>query len=117
MRRRRRRSLQIEAIQIQGIDAPARAGERGVLCVASRWTRATQGRGSGRTQPRMAPSQVAAVDAALRCGPNASCFTTDLWTLSDIAVVIERVTGIRYPGQSGVLRFATSRRCDEQLVG
>jgi transposase len=35
----------------------------------------------------------------LRRGPVAAGFTTTLWTLPRVAVVIERVTGIRYhPG-------------------
>jgi transposase len=50
-------------------------------------------------KPRLEPRQLAAVETALRRGPVAAGFTTTLWTLPRVAVVIERVTGIRYhPG-------------------
>ena len=50
-------------------------------------------------QPRLAPRQLAAIETALRRGPVAAGFTTNLWTLPRVAVVIERVTGIRFhPG-------------------
>jgi transposase len=50
-------------------------------------------------KPRLAPHQLAAVETALRRGPVAAGFTTTLWTLPRVAVVIERVSGIRYhPG-------------------
>ena len=50
-------------------------------------------------RPRLASRQLAAIETALRCGPVAAGFTTTLWTLPRVAVVIERVTGIRYhPG-------------------
>src|SRR5215218_1462817 len=40
-----------------------------------------------------------AVDQALRKGPEAFGFDTDLWTLGRVAQVIERLTGVRYhPG-------------------
>jgi transposase len=66
-----------------------RAGGRAGLKAAGR---------AGR-KPRLEPPQLAAVEAALRRGPVAAGFTTNLWTLPRVAVVIERVTGIRYhPG-------------------
>ena len=50
-------------------------------------------------KPRLEPRQLAAIETALRRGPGAAGFTTHLWTLPRVAVVIERVTGIRYhPG-------------------
>ena len=50
-------------------------------------------------RPRLASRQLAAIETALRRGPVAAGFTTTLWTLPRVAVVIERVTGIRYhPG-------------------
>ena len=59
-----------------------------------------EGRRPGRARkPRLAPRQLAAVETALRRGPVAAGFSTNLWTLPRVAVVIERVTGIRYhPG-------------------
>ena len=72
-----------------------------------RWYRAWRAGGPARLKaagragrkPRLAPPQVAAVEAALRRGPVAAGFRTTLWTLPRVAVVIERLTGIRYhPG-------------------
>jgi transposase len=66
-----------------------RAGGRAGLKAAGR---------AGR-KPRLEPRQLAAVETALRRGPLAAGFTTNLWTLPRVAVLIERVTGIRYhPG-------------------
>ena len=58
-------------------------------------------RGAGRAgrKPRLSSAQLVAVEAALRQGPPASGFTTNLWTLPRVAAVIKRVTGVRYhPG-------------------
>lgn len=49
--------------------------------------------------PRLSEAQLAQVDRALRRGPRASGFATDLWTLDRVAAVIEAETGVRYhPG-------------------
>lgn len=71
---------------------------------ASRWHRsfAERGRaglaGAGRAGRRrkLTGEQLAAVEAALLAGPRANGFATQLWTLARVAVVIERVTGVRY---------------------
>jgi transposase len=58
-------------------------------------------RGPGRAgrRPRLSPAELAAVDQALRKGPEVFGFDTDLWTLARIAQVIERLTGVGYhPG-------------------
>jgi transposase len=55
--------------------------------------------GSGR-RSRLDDRQMAAVDAALRQGPLAFGFASERWTLWRVAVVIERVTGIRYHSSS-----------------
>jgi transposase len=58
-------------------------------------------RGAGRAgrSPRLNGEQLALVDQALRQGARAHGFGTELWTLPRVAVVIERVTGVRYhPG-------------------
>jgi transposase len=58
-------------------------------------------RGAGRAgrRPRLSPAELAAVDQALRKGPEVFGFDTDLWTLARIAQVIERLTGVGYhPG-------------------
>lgn len=49
----------------------------------------------GRT-PRLSDAQLTEVQAALLAGPKANGFSTDMWTLSRIAQVIEAVTGVRY---------------------
>jgi transposase len=50
-------------------------------------------------RPRLDHQQLARVDTALRDGPRAHGFKTDLWTLPRIAELIERLTGVRYhPG-------------------
>jgi transposase len=58
-------------------------------------------RGAGRAgrRPRLSPAELEAVDQALRKGPEAFGFDTDLWTLARVAAVIEQLTGVRYhPG-------------------
>src|SRR5262245_60843914 len=50
-------------------------------------------------KPRLDAQQLAEVDAALRRAAQAHGFSTELWTLSRIATVIARRTGVRYhPG-------------------
>jgi len=58
-------------------------------------------RAAGRAgrKPRLAPEQLTRVDTALREGPRAHGFSTGLWTLPRVALVIKRVTGVKYhPG-------------------
>ena len=58
-------------------------------------------RGAGRAgrRPRLSQAELDAVDQALRKGPEAFGFDTELWTLGRIAQVIGRLTGVRYhPG-------------------
>src|SRR5439155_11446361 len=72
-----------------------------------RWYRAWRSggrealRAAGRAgrKPRLAPEQLTRVDKALREGPRAHGFSTGLWTLPRVALVIKRVTGVKYhPG-------------------
>ena len=74
---------------------------------ASRWHHAWQIEGraglkaAGRAgrKPRVDARQLARVEAALRQGPGAHGFATELWTLPRVATLIERLTGVRYhPG-------------------
>lgn len=55
-------------------------------------------RGAGRLgrRPRLDDRQRVLVDQALRKGPQAYGYATELWTLPRIAQVIEEVTGVRY---------------------
>lgn len=58
-------------------------------------------KGAGRAgrKPRLDGAQLGTVEHALRMGPRAQGFSTDLWTLPRIAEVIERLTDVRHhPG-------------------
>lgn len=58
-------------------------------------------RGAGRAgrKPKMEPRHLRLLEGALRKGARAHGFGTELWTLPRVAVVIERLTGVRYhPG-------------------
>jgi transposase len=58
-------------------------------------------RAAGRAgrKPRLLPEQLSGVEAALRQGPRAHGFRTNLWTLPRVARVIEQLTGVHYhPG-------------------
>ncbi|MEW5796574.1 MAG: winged helix-turn-helix domain-containing protein [Candidatus Zixiibacteriota bacterium] len=74
---------------------------------ASRWYADWHQRGraglraAGRAgrKPRLSPRQLATVEVALRRGPTAHGYTTNLWTLPRIAQVIQRLCGVHYhPG-------------------
>jgi len=52
-------------------------------------------------KPRLGAPQLARVEAALLKGPGRHGFATELWTLPRVALVIERLTGVRYhPGHA-----------------
>ncbi len=69
-----------------------------------RWFRAwRQGgraalRGAGRAgrKPKLEPRMLPQIEAALRQGPRAFGFATNLWTLARVAVIIKRLTGVQY---------------------
>ena len=71
---------------------------------ASEWFRrwseggraALAGAGRAGRRPRVSDEQLAEVVAALKRGPRANGFPTDLWTLARVADVIDAVTGVRY---------------------
>ena len=46
--------------------------------------------------PRLSPAQLRRIDQALRKGPRAHGFATDLWTARRVAQVIERKWGIKF---------------------
>jgi transposase len=56
---------------------------------------ALAGTGRAGRLPRLSDEQLTEVVVALKKGPRANGFGTDLWTLARVADVIERVTGIR----------------------
>lgn len=58
-------------------------------------------KGAGRLgrKPRLDAAQLARVERALRAGPGAHGFGTELWTLPRVAAVIAQVTGVQHhPG-------------------
>lgn len=56
---------------------------------------ALAGAGRAGRQPRLSDDQLAQVVEALKKGPRANGFSTDLWTLARVADVIETTAGIR----------------------
>ena len=62
-------------------------------------TTALKAAGRAGRMPRLSDAQLARVGRALRRGPRAHGFATDLWTLDRVATVIEAETGVHYhPG-------------------
>lgn len=60
---------------------------------------ALKGAGRAGRMPKFNKQDLKKVDKALRQGARAHGFGTDLWTLPRVAVVMERLTGVRYhPG-------------------
>jgi len=50
-------------------------------------------------KPRLGPADLAKLERALRAGPAAYGFATEVWTLPRVATVIERLTGVaHHPG-------------------
>lgn len=88
-------------------------------------------RAAGRAgrRPKLTKAQLAEVERALRRGPKANGFPTELWTLARVAEVVEAVTGVRYhPGhvwrilreQLGWSRQRPARRAverDDEAIG
>jgi transposase len=57
---------------------------------------ALRSKGPSGPPPRLSDQQLATVEQALLEGATVNGFTGELWTLDRIAVVIERLTGVRY---------------------
>jgi transposase len=53
-------------------------------------------RGPSRPSPRLSDAQLAEVEQALLKGARANGFVGELWTLERVALVIERLTGVRH---------------------
>lgn len=80
-----------------------RASRQSVSRWYAEWRRggSTALRGAGRAgrKPKLDGKQLKKVDEAVRQGARSHGFGTDLWTLPRVAMVVERVTGVRYhPG-------------------
>src|SRR3989475_6036108 len=74
---------------------------------ANHWYQAWQAKGrrgvkaAGRAgrKPRLGPADLAKLEHAVRAGPAAQGFTTEVWTVPRVATVLERVTGVvHHPG-------------------
>lgn len=105
MESRRKRAAQLFAKGLSQADV-ARQLEVSRQSV-SRWheawsqggARALKGAGRAGRKPLLDPAELATVERALRRGPRASGFPTDIWTLARIAEVIATLTGVSYhPG-------------------
>jgi transposase len=59
-------------------------------------TDALRSRGPTGPAPRLSDQQLAGVEQALLEGATANGFTGELWTLERIAIVIQRLTGVRH---------------------
>ncbi len=90
----------------QGRSQAEVAGEFGVSREsARRWHQrwqaggaaALQSRGRPGPDPKISDAHLPAIEQALLEGATAAGFDNDLWTLERIAVVIERLTGVRLP--------------------
>ena len=102
LRRRRRRAARLFRAKV------AQAEISRILDVSrqsvSRWHKdwrggggkALEGAGRAGRKPRLSSADLRKIDAELRKGSRAHGFPSDLWTLRRVAVVIERLTGIRY---------------------
>jgi transposase len=66
----------------------------------ARWqhggTEALRSRGPSGPAPRLSDEQLATVEHALLEGATANGFAGELWTLERVALVIERLTGVRH---------------------
>jgi len=102
------RRLQAARLFARGVSQVAVAKALGVTRVSAHgWFHAWKAKGraglkgAGRVgrKPRLSPAQLSEVEQAIRAGPAAHGFTTDVWTLPRVATVIERLTGVRHhPG-------------------
>jgi len=102
------RRLRAAGLFARGASQAAVARVLGVTtAAANHWYQAWQAKGrtglkaAGRAgrKPRLGPGDLAKLDHALRAGPAAHGFTTEVWTLPRVAKVLERVTGVgHHPG-------------------
>src|SRR3989442_9810325 len=85
---------------------------------ANHWYQAWQAKGrrglkaAGRAgrKPRLRPADLAKLEHALRAGPAAQGFTTEVWTLPRVAAGLDRVTGgVHHPGHVWRVRPALGR--------
>lgn len=111
----RRDFAALEARRLQAARLFARGASQGDVAKALEVSRVSahhwyhawkdQGRGglkgAGRAgrKPQLTGADLGPVERALRTGPRAQGFPTELWTLPRVALLIERLTGVRHhPG-------------------
>ena len=80
----------------QALDVSAQSASQWYQLWSNGGRDALVGAGRAGRLPRLSDDQLAEVVAELQRGPRANGFATDLWTLSRVSDVIERVTGVRY---------------------
>ena len=111
----RRDFAALEARRLQAADRFGRGESQAAVAraldvttaAANHWYQAWRAKGrkglraAGRAgrKPRLGRADLAKLDHALRAGPAAYGFTTEVWTLPRVAKVLERLTGVgHHPG-------------------
>ena len=89
----RRGRSQVEVARALDVSAEAVSQWYRVWSAGGRAALAGAGRAGRR--PRVSDDQLAEVVAALKRGPRANGFATELWTVARVADVIEAITGVR----------------------
>lgn len=99
------RRLQAARLFAQGETQGAVARALGVTTAAvNHWHHAWRAKGrrglraAGRAgrKPKLGLQQLTQIERTLRAGPGAQGFHTELWTLPRVAIVIQRLTGVRH---------------------
>jgi transposase len=105
MEKRRRRAARLfergatQADVARELEVSRQSVSRWYLDWRAGGTKALKAAGRAGRLPRLSEAQLAQVDRALRRGPRAHGFPTDVWTLARVATVIESETGVTYhPG-------------------
>jgi transposase len=99
-RRRRAAELFAAGIHQAEVARQLQVSAQAVSVWHARWqaggTDALRSKGPSGPTPRLSDAQLATIEQALLEGATANGFTGELWTLERIALVIERLTGVRY---------------------
>jgi transposase len=99
---RRLRAAELFAVGVRQAEVARQLGvsRQAVSLWHARWrtdgTDALGSRGPTGPTPRLSDQQLATVEQALLEGAGANGFTGELWTLERIAIVIQRLTGVRH---------------------
>jgi transposase len=99
---RRLRAAELFAASLRQVEVARRVGvsRQSVHSWHARWrqggTEALRSRGPTGPTPRLSDRQLGQVEHVLLEGATANGFVGELWTLDRIAIVIERLTGVRH---------------------